>query len=223
MMNQLIARRKPPHRIPISDLRAIVQTEGLLSCYLPPTNVSTGSFFAIATNTTGYVIGNGSFYDVYASTRREEVLMADHNELGYKKIFVALDGTEQQDEVFARATRIAAANEAKLYVGHVIDSTVLETAGTFPPDLIAELERSFRGSIADGVTVAEAEQAIPEVKVCVKCGRIRETLMDDMLDIIKPDLVVCGARGLSNIKYALLGSISAFLVRNAPCDVLVVK
>lgn len=71
--------------------------------------------------------------------------------------------------------------------------------------------------------MAEAEQAIPEVKVCVKCGRIRETLMDDMLDIIKPDLVVCGARGLSNIKYALLGSISAFLVRNAPCDVLVVK
>lgn len=149
--------------------------------------------------------------------------MADHNELGYKKVFVALDGTEQQDEVFARATAIAAAQGAKLFVGHVIDSSALETAGTFPPDFIAELERSFRGSIADGVAAAEAEQAIPEVKVFIKCGRIRETLMEEMLDVIKPDLVVCGARGLSNIKYALLGSISTFLVRNAPCDVLVVK
>lgn len=149
--------------------------------------------------------------------------MADHNELGYTKVFVALDGTEQQDEVFARAIAISAANGAELYVGHVIDSSTLESVGTFPPDLIAELERSFRGSISESVATAEAQQAIPKVTVLVKCGRIRETLMEDMLDVIKPDLVVCGARGLSNIKYALLGSISTFLVRNAPCDILVVK
>ena len=54
-------------------------------------------------------------------------------------------------------------------------------------------------------------------------GRIRETLKDDMLDVIHPDLVVCGARGLSSIKYAILGSISTFLTRNCECDVLIVK
>ena len=31
------------------------------------------------------------------------------------------------------------------------------------------------------------------------------------------------ARGLSSIKYALLGSISTFLLRNTDCDILVVK
>ena len=44
-----------------------------------------------------------------------------------------------------------------------------------------------------------------------------------MIDVIEPDVIVCGARGLSSIKYALLGSISTYLLRNCTCDILVVK
>ncbi len=57
----------------------------------------------------------------------------------------------------------------------------------------------------------------------MKAGRIRETLKEEMLDVIQPDLVICGARGLSPIKYALLGSISSYLVHSAKADTLVVK
>ena len=122
-----------------------------------------------------------------------------------------------------RYKKVAANNGAELYIGHVIDSTVLETAGTYPVDLIPGMEKAFRGSIADLVATAEAEDRIPKVEVQVKTGRIRETLKDEMLDVIKPDIVLCGARGLSSIKYALLGSISTFLLRNTDCDILVVK
>ncbi len=142
---------------------------------------------------------------------------------GYSKVFVALDGTEQQDFVLARAIKVAANNNAELYIGHVIDSTALESAGVYPVDLINGLETSFRDSIAPAVAEAEASDAIPKVEVIVSAGRIRETLKDEMLDVIKPDLVMCGARGLSSIKYALLGSISTFLLRSTECDILVVK
>lgn len=142
---------------------------------------------------------------------------------GYSKVFVSLDGTEQQDFVLARAIKVAANNGAKLIIGHVIDSTALESAGSYPVDLIAGLEESFRNSIADQIQEAEENPDIPEVQVIVKAGRIRETLKDDMLDVVQPDLVMCGARGLSSIKYALLGSISTFLLRSTECDILVVK
>ena len=33
----------------------------------------------------------------------------------------------------------------------------------------------------------------------------------------------CGERGLSNIKYVFVGSVSTYLIRNLRCDVLVVK
>ena len=142
---------------------------------------------------------------------------------GYSNVFVSLDGTEQQDFVLARAIKVAANNGAKLYIGHVIDSTALESAGSYPVDLVNGLEEAFRNSIAEQVQEAEENPDIAGVEIIIKAGRIRETLKDEMLDVIQPDLVMCGARGLSSIKYALLGSISTFLLRSTECDILVVK
>lgn len=142
---------------------------------------------------------------------------------GYSKVFVALDGTDQQDFVLARAIKVAANNGAKLYIGHVIDSTALESAGAYPVDLINGLETAFRNSIAPAVEEAKANPDVADVEIIIRAGRIRETLKDEMLDVIRPDLVMCGARGLSSIKYALLGSISTFLLRSTDCDILVVK
>lgn len=142
---------------------------------------------------------------------------------GYSKVFVALDGTDQQDFVLARAIKVAANNGAKLYIGHVIDSTALESAGAYPVDLINGLETAFRDSIAPAFEEAKANPDIADVEIIIRAGRIRETLKDEMLDVIQPDLVMCGARGLSSIKYALLGSISTFLLRSTDCDILVVK
>ncbi len=141
----------------------------------------------------------------------------------YSKVFVALDGTEQQDFVLSRAVKVAANNHATLYIGHVIDSTALESAGAYPADLARGLEEAFRTSIAPLVEEAKENPDIAGVEIMIRAGRIRETLKDDMLDVIEPDLVMCGARGLSSIKYALLGSISTFLLRCTECDILVVK
>ena len=149
--------------------------------------------------------------------------MENYADLGYNKVFVSLDGTEAQDKVLERAIVVAANNNAELYIGHVVDSTALETAGTYPADLIPALEASFRNSIEGLLEEARNEPRIKSVDITIKTGRIRETLKEQMLDVIKPDIVVCGARGLSSIKYALLGSISTFLLRNTECDILVVK
>ena len=144
-------------------------------------------------------------------------------DLGYDKIFVSLDGTEGQGRVLDRAIAMAANDHAELYIGHVIDSTALEAAGTFPVDVIPALEKDFRAVIDARVEAAKANPDIKKVEVIVRAGRIRETLKDEMLDVIKPDLVICGARGLSSIKYAILGSISTFLTRNTDCDTLIIK
>ncbi len=141
----------------------------------------------------------------------------------YKKIFVSLDGSEAQQGVLARAVEIAAMMHADLYVGHVIDSTPMQAAGTYPATLIPSLEKTWVDSIHDQIEEAEKIDGIGSIVVDTKAGRIRETLLDEFIDVIKPDLVICGARGLSNIKYAILGSISAFLVRSCECDVLIVK
>ena len=104
---------------------------------------------------------------------------------GYTKVFVSLDGTEQQDFVLARAIKVAANNGAKLIIGHVIDSTALESAGSYPVDLVNGLEEAFKNSIAKQLEEAKANPDIPEVEVMIRAGRIRETLKDEMLDVVK--------------------------------------
>ena len=99
----------------------------------------------------------------------------------------------------------------------------MQAAGTYPATLIPSLEKAWKDSIEADVESARKLGTIKSITVEAKAGRVRETLMDDFVNEIKPDLVICGARGLSNIKYAILGSISTFLVRSCECDVLIVK
>ncbi|MBR2836724.1 MAG: universal stress protein [Coriobacteriales bacterium] len=141
----------------------------------------------------------------------------------YKKIFVSLDGSEMQSHVLERACEIAASAGAELFVGHVIDSTPMQAAGTYPTTLIPSLEKAWRDSIAADIEKARTIPGIQSITVEAKAGRVRETLMDEYINVYQPDLVICGARGLSNIKYAILGSISTFLIRSCECDVLIVK
>ena len=150
-------------------------------------------------------------------------MSTQHGERFYTHVFVSLDGHAEQAKVIDQAMATAALHHAKLTIGHVIDATSLSTAGVYVPDVIDGLKDKFLTSIEDYVQDALDNPNIPSVEVVVKVGRIRETLLEDMIEVYNPDLVVCGARGLSATKYALLGSVSTFLLRNAPSDILVVK
>ena len=88
----------------------------------------------------------------------------------YKKIFVSLDGTEMQSEVFARACEIAAASGAELYVGHVIDSTPMQAAGTYPATLIPSLEKAWKDSIEADVESARKLGTIKSITVEAKAA-----------------------------------------------------
>lgn len=141
----------------------------------------------------------------------------------YSRIFACLDGSQAQESIARKALAIAQVHRAELIFGHVIDSTGLEMAGSDILELTCDLERNFCDSIADIVTEAKQCSEIPAVSIKTKLGRIHETLIEDIITQCKPDLVVCGERGLSNIQYALLGSVSTQLIRKLECDVLVAK
>ena len=132
----------------------------------------------------------------------------------YARIFAALDGASTQEAVAQRAVTLAADNHAKLMFGHVIDSVPYEASGVDFEALCAEGKKRIEADLADVLAAARQNPDIPSVEVSVHAGRIADTL---------EHLVVCGERGLSNIKYVFVGSVSTFLIRNLRCDVLVVK
>ncbi len=141
----------------------------------------------------------------------------------YARIFAALDGASTQEAVADRAIALAADNGAALLFGHVIDSVPTEPDGLDYEKLCEEGASHIETALAWQLRCARENPAIPSVEVQLRAGRVTETLVDQLVDPFEPDLVVCGERGLSNIKYAFVGSVSTYLIRHLRCDVLVVK
>ena len=141
----------------------------------------------------------------------------------YEKIFASLDGSAGQEAVARRAIALAHDNGAELLFGHVIDSVPYEANGIDFAALCEDGARRIEESLGELLAQARADEKIKSIDVQVRAGRIQDTLAENLIGPFEPDLVICGARGLSNIKYAFVGSVSTFLIRNMSCDVLVVK
>ena len=141
----------------------------------------------------------------------------------YTRIFAALDEASTQEAVAERAVALAADDHAELVFGHVIDSVTYEASGVDFEALCAEGKKRIEADLADILAEARANADIPSVELIVRAGRITDTLGHQLIEPTQPDLVICGERGLSNIKYAFVGSVSTFLIRSMRCDVLVVK
>ena len=141
----------------------------------------------------------------------------------YARIFAALDGASTQEAVAARAGARGAAQPPPLTLGPGIASGPYDASGVDFEALCAEGKKRIEADLADVLAAARQNPDIPSVEVSVHAGRIADTLEHELIEPFEPNLVVCGERGLSNIKYVFVGSVSTFLIRNLRCDVLVVK
>lgn len=141
----------------------------------------------------------------------------------YNRIFAALDGASTQEAVAERAIALAEEEGAELTFGHVIDSVPYEASGVDFEALCVEGKKRIEEEIGGLLEQARNNPAIPSVQLLVRAGRVTDTLSKQLIATVEPDLVICGERGLSNIKYVFVGSVSTFLIRNVRCDVLVVK
>lgn len=140
----------------------------------------------------------------------------------YEKVFVAMDGTEAQVPVFRRAVEVAARNEAALVLGQVVDMSKYDLASTYDAELVTQVVKYAEDEL--GKLADEAREAgVKDVKVIVKYGVVRQTIVEEIIEPTNPDLVICGDRGLNRVQYVLVGSVSNYIVHRAKCDVLVVK
>lgn len=140
----------------------------------------------------------------------------------YNKIFAALDDGDTRLAVARRTLSIAHDNNAEVLFGHAISGSMLEQAGVKGDEIAEKSKRAIEESLERQLTRALHDDCVPSVEVKVKAGRT-EDVLSAFAKEFKPDLVICGVRGLSNMKYAFVGSVSTFLVRHMECDVLVVR
>ena len=146
----------------------------------------------------------------------------------YKRLLVAVDGSEAANAALLNAIQLARENESELRLVHVID----ETAVPWEEQGMLRRQRAVDaiGRASDKI-LADAQLAIRQVGRQAHCTRrVRDRRPETVADLIVAeakdwgaDLIVMGSRGHGPIRRALLGSVDAAVMRCAPMPVLPVR
>lgn len=151
-------------------------------------------------------------------------------EIGFSKIVVGIDGSEESMKAAEYAISITKLYNAELHAITVLTSDIgyiYSSPGVESPPLTVKEIVLLAGD--------EAKKWFDEIKekankkgVQLKTESIvaKKSLLNTILEYVEEhniNLVVVGTRGRSGIKKMLLGSVASGLVTYAPCPVLVIK
>lgn len=140
----------------------------------------------------------------------------------YQSILIAVDGSTQAEVAFEKAIQVAKRNNAMLYITHVIDMRAFESLSSFDETLAAEASKT-----ADNTLVSYKEKALKQgltdVETIVMFGIPKKVIANDLPKKYPIDLIMMGATGLNSFERLLIGSVSIYVTRHAPCDVLIVR
>lgn len=140
----------------------------------------------------------------------------------YQHILIAVDFSSHTEEVCSKAQALAARNNAKLSICHIVEDFPL-TDFAYEPMISVDID--MREALLEAgkkqlVKLAE-EMEIPASRQWVECGSPGHNLVR-IADENQADLIVVGSHGRHGIKM-LLGSTANAVLHHAHCDVLAVR
>ncbi len=129
-----------------------------------------------------------------------------------KIILLATDGKQHSEKAIKYAIEMAKLTSSKLFIINVVSPKPDENRQT----LIAEGMKHLNG-LKDWAT----DEGI-ETTTLLEGGSPYQTLLLTA-ERIRASTIIVGTSGKSAIDRVLIGSVSEYIVRNAPCSVIIVK
>ena len=139
----------------------------------------------------------------------------------YKNILVPVDGSAQSEDSFKKAVAIAKRNNAMLHLVHIVDTRNISLTPEYELSTTAALNDLEYAFLDEMVAFAETEGV--RSKRPSKDGNPMTLIAETFPKEFNADLIVIGATGKGALTRAFVGSVSNYVVRHAPCDVLVVR
>jgi len=138
----------------------------------------------------------------------------------YKLILNPTDGSTTSERATAHAIYLAKETGAELLVLHVVETTIVWYTGALYQQMVDRLREFGNEVLKKAVKGAKEEGAVARpMMIDGHSG----TVIVRVAEREGADLIVIGALGRSMVEKVLVGSISRYVVRNAPCAVCLVK
>lgn len=140
----------------------------------------------------------------------------------YEVILAPVDGSNESELAFRKAIEVAKRNNAKLIIAHIIDTRAIQTPSGFEGNFTDEIIRQTKMMMDEYVKIAE-DAGLTHVEHRIEYGSPKVMIAKELPAQNPIDLIMIGATGLNAVERLFIGSVSEYVIRNAPCDVLVVR
>lgn len=189
---------------------------------------------AAASHRRGPMVGLGPVASRLAEHSSGMTLLARNGRLTMDgvRVLAAVDGSEGSIRALDAMTRLIDMSSSEVTLLHVTETPWLPDEATqegiLPeeddvPDVEAELQREM--ALEADQILADAREHLP-ARTAVNTLVYEGLPADEILGEAERgdyDLIVIGATGATDLKHAMLGSVSSKVAWNAPCSVLLVQ
>ena len=145
----------------------------------------------------------------------------------YKRILIAIDGSDTSDRALREAIGLAKDQQAMLRIVYAIDEISINTEPEFvnPEDIAAIWAKSGIEILDKAKNLAHTEGIHAETRL-IEIDELGVWIAGAILEDAKTwsaDLVVAGTHGRRGLTHLFLGSVAEDIVRHCPVPVLLVR
>ena len=137
----------------------------------------------------------------------------------YRKILVAIDGSESSRNALLQAFRFAVDEKCWITVTSVAPPYDGEIEILGIKDIRSALRKPCEDSLSEARKLADRERAL--IKTVIEEGEAHERIVD-LADAENCDIIIMGRRGLRPVERMLVGRVTARVIGHSQRDVLVV-
>jgi len=137
----------------------------------------------------------------------------------FRKILVAIDGSESSRHALREAFKFAADEKCRVTVVSVVPHYEGDLGATWISNVQDAVTKPCRVALSEAEDMAKKEGV--SVKTVCEEGEIYERIVD-LADAENSDVIVMGRRGMSGLERTLVGSVTARVIGHSQRDVLVV-
>ena len=130
----------------------------------------------------------------------------------YQNILVPVDGSKESELALHRAIFVAKRNGAHIDFAGMSD-------GSIAYQLVDKSKEYLDGLLKD----AKSKDGFDNLDIHIRLGNPKTIISFDFPHDHHNDMIIMGASGLSRMQRAVMGSVTSYVKRNAPVDVLVVR
>ena len=133
---------------------------------------------------------------------------------------VAVDGSDEAELAFKKAVNVAIRNNGELLLA--CHTRSFQTVSSFDGMLAEQATEMAKQTLADYESNAK-KAGLNNVTSVVEYGSPKQIIAREIPEDNQVDLIMLGATGLNAVERLFIGSVSEYVIRNAACDVLVVR